>query len=613
MEEIEKGARAITYRGPDDSGSFADDYFCVSFRRLSVIDLSAPSQPYACENGKVVMVCNGEIYNYRELRDILLSKGHVFKTKTDSEVIVHGYEEWGTELWPKLNGIFAIVLWDGNLRSLYLVRDHLGVKPIHYISAGKRIYFASDYNAFRNQSRHKLELNPDAVLSYFSFRYVIGEQTFYKGIKNLLPGSSLCCSEEKSFLKFYWDIPVQAEEDKGEEYYLQKLDEKLSLSVERQLISDVPLGAFISGGLDSSILLYYACRRNPNIKTFITGFEDEGYNEFNYAEMIAGALNLKPYKLILDQEEYAKGMEEAVFFHGEPVSVPHEAAFLKMSRMMKKYITVVLSGEGADELFSGYGRIFRSPFDYYKQQNLNKIGAGGLRGFLPEKFNSPMEHFLWRYSWFSEEDKKNLLNLERFEGRLFDDYSLNYITELFGKNGNESYYRIMNYVFGKIHLPNLLNRLDRMTMAASVEARVPFLDYELVEFISRMPSHYKLRWNSLYDRFKALFSNSEIISEKYDTPKFILKRLARGKIPEKIIRRKKMGFPVPLDKWFSDKLKNKSLEILLAPDAAGKDFFNRNNLKVFLSQNTFSSKYDYDGKKIWMLMNFELWMRKMFT
>lgn len=618
QKEVEEGVRAIRYRGPDDSGFLARSNICVAFQRLSIIDLSAPSQPYTNEDDSILIVCNGEIYNYKELRKTLLAKNHIFKTMTDSEVILHGYEEWGEALWKKINGIFAFVLWDEMKCMLYLVRDHFGVKPLHYMLINKRIYFGSDYNAFFKQSRSKLEFNPQAVLSYLSFRCVIGAQTFYKNIKDVLPGYSLLFKQDEENHDCYWDIPHGEEEDKGERYYLSTLEEKLSNAVGRQLMSDVPLGAFISGGLDSSILLYYMFQKKRNIKTFITGFDYDEYNEFSYADLMAKSLGITPNKIILDEEEYMEGMEEVISYRGEPVSVPHEMAFLKMSRLMKKEITVVLSGEGADELFGGYGRIFRSPFDYYKQKNLNRVtfGSSILNGLfqvnIPSNIRTPIDHFLWRYSWFTEDDKKTLLNLDYFNGRCFDNYSVSYINDLFALTGNDNYYRAMYYLQSKIHLVNLLNRLDRMTMAASVEARVPFLDYELVEFVSKMPLHYKLRWNSPLSFFKALFANSEVISEKYDTPKYILKQLAKRKIPEKIIRRKKMGFPVPLNHWLNNKLKSKVDELLLSSDSKTKEFVNHDNLKKFLSKKSYVSKYDYEGKKIWMLINIELWMRKAF-
>lgn len=616
-QEIARGAASISYRGPDDDSILIRPKSCIGFQRLSIIDLQAPSQPFINNNNNIIMVCNGEIYNYIDLKDELVAKGYKFTTKTDTEVVLHGYEEWGDKLWEKLNGIFSIVVWDERNNELHLVRDHLGVKPIHYFVSGSRIYFGSDYNVFFSQTYYKPEINPDAILSYLSFRYVIGEQTFYNNIKDVLPGNSIRFQNGRIDKCCYWDIPIDIDEDKGEKYYLDILHQKLSKAVERQLMSDVPLGAFISGGLDSSLLLYYMSKSEKNIKAFVTGFEVEGYNEFEYADLVADRLDIQTRKLILNPEEYMSNMEEVISYRGEPVSVPHEAAFLKMTRYMKDEITVVLSGEGADELFGGYGRIFRSPFDYNKHKIINSTGKilkklinnlDYLKSVGP--FHEPIEHFLWRYAWFSENDKKTYLNKEFLNNRQFDDYSLGFIENLFQVVSKKNYYEAMYYIQGKIHLPNLLNRLDRMSMAASVEARVPFLDYELVEFVSRMPIKYKNRWKSKLSRLQSIFSNSEIISEKYDIPKYILKHLAKGKIPESIIWRKKMGFPVPLDNWFNKGFKQYARELLLDNNSKTKSFLNENRLEKLLSSEKLSSNYDYDGKKIWMLINLELWMKK---
>ena len=602
VNEVVLGASRIKHRGPDDDGFSRQGGFCAAFRRLSIIDLSAPSQPYQNESGSLTMLCNGEIYNHKELRQQLEARGYRFHTHTDVEVVLHGYEEWGDGLWPKMNGIFAAVVWDNKKKKLTLVRDHMGVKPIHYMVVGSRLYFGSDYNSFFEQTRQSLSFNPGALLSYLSFRYVIGEQTFYREIKDVLSGHRVCFSTAGLNNHAYWDIPVDVEENWSEESCLEMLDGAMSKAVNRQLMSDVPLGAFISGGLDSSILLHYMHQNKKDIRSYITGFDVEGYNEFYYADLMADSLGIKPKKLTLSPDEYMSDMEEVIALRGEPASVPHEAAFLRMARFMKKDISVVLSGEGADELFGGYGRIFRSPLDYYK----------GVRRGNPD-YETPMDHFLARYSWFGEQDKKELLSEDVLKNGYFDDYSMEYVSGLFDRSQDNNYYKTMYYLQAKIHLPNLLNRLDRMTMGASVEARVPFLDVELVELVSRMPLQYKLRWKSCSDMFKAVRrETSETISEKYDIPKYILKQLAVGKVPEEIIWRKKMGFPVPLDRWFNSGMKEMARDLLLGQDSRIKEFINEAGVAQLLNRDTLTSSYDYQGKRIWMLMNIELWIRKYF-
>jgi asparagine synthase (glutamine-hydrolysing) len=612
VNDIKKGINSIKYRGPDDQKILSENNFCFGFNRLSIIDIKAENQPYYTSNKLVTMMCNGEIYNYQELKKTLLLKGYKFKTKTDVEVILHGYLEWGESLWNKLNGIFSIVILDRKKNKLFLVRDHLGVKPLHYFIKGEKIYFGSDYNSFLRIHDCNHSLNNSALSSYLSFRYVIGKQTFYKNIFDILPGTQITFNGEKTLENQYWDIPTEIEQDQGIEYYLSELDRLIDTSVKKQMISDVPLGAFISGGLDSSLLLSYIKKYKSNISTYITGFEEHGYNEFNYAETVANHLNLdRPKKLKINQNEYIEAIKETIAYRGEPISVPHENAFLKMSRFMKQDISVVMSGEGADEMFAGYGRIFRSPHDYYISKNpiLGKLN-NYLTGDGSKKiFSNPMDHFLWRYSWFTSEEKRGFLRENVIEGN-YDEFSLEYVQSLFNKISHLNYYEGMYYLLGKLHLTNLLNRLDRMTMASSVEARVPFLDVNLVEFASKIPTKYKLKWKDKLSKLTSIFHNSETISEKYDIPKYILKRLAENKLPNSIIYRKKMGFPVPLNSWANKKFGGYAYEILTSSKSKTKEYFNISFIEKFMKKKSYNAKEDLDGKKIWMLLNIELWLQE---
>ena len=609
--DINKGIKAIEYRGPDDQKILTENNFCFGFNRLSIIDLHAENQPYYTNDKSVVMMCNGEIYNYQELKKTLLSLGYKFKTKTDVEVILHGYIEWGDSLWNKLNGIFSIVIYDRKKNKIYLIRDHLGVKPLHYLIIGKKLYFGSDYTSFLKIHNYKHSLNNSALISYLSFRYVVGKQTFYNNIFDVLPGTCIICDGNEVKENQYWDIPIEIGQDHGSEYYIQELDRLINESVKKQMISDVPLGAFISGGLDSSVLLSYIKKYKANVSTYITGFEENGYNEFNHADTVAKYLNLtQPKKLTMNQNEYINALKETVKYRGEPISVPHENAFLKMSRFMKNDITVVMSGEGADELFGGYGRIFRSPHDYYMSR---KPLLGRFINYFPgqginKKHVNPMDHFLSRYSWFTNAEKKEFLKND-LSNLNYDEHSLEYIESLFNKVSHLNYYQGIYYILGKLHLTNLLNRLDRMTMASSIEARVPFLDVKLVEFVSKMPSHYKLRWKNKMSKIKSIFYNSEDISEKFDTPKYILKRLAENRIPNSIINRKKMGFPVPLNNWASKKFGEYAYEVLTSSKSKTKEIFDTSMVRKFMNKKTYDAKEDLDGKKIWMLLNIELWLQ----
>ena len=606
--DVKKGIESTRYRGPDDQKILSDDNYCFGFNRLSIIDLNAENQPYHTNDKSIIMMCNGEIYNFQELKKTLITKGYKFKTKTDVEVILHGYIEWGDTFWNKLNGIFSIALFDRRKKKFFLIRDHMGVKPLHYFIKGTKIYFGSDYNSFLTIHDHSHSFNRSALLSYLSFRNVIGKQTFYKGIFDILPGTEIIYDGKHIKETQYWDIPTDTQPDKGIDFFTNQLDELINKSVKRQMVSDVPLGAFISGGLDSSILLSFIKKYKPDLKTYITGFEDHGYNEFKYADIVANHLNLNnPEKLIIKPTEYIDSLEKTIKFKGEPISVPHENAFLKMSNFMKKDISVVMSGEGADELFAGYGRIFRSPHDYYMSK---KPILGKLINYSNHNhFSNPMDHFLLRYSWFTNYEKKQLLKKD-FINNTYDEYSLKYIESLFSKVSHLSYFDGIYYLLGKLHLTNLLNRLDRMTMASSVEARVPFLDIDIVEFASKLPSKYKLRWKNKISEFVSKFYNSEKISEKLDIPKYILKRVASPKLPNSIIHRKKMGFPVPLNNWASKKLGEYAYDILTSTKSKSKEYFDISIVEKFIKKNNYDAKEDLDGKKIWMLVNIELWLQK---
>lgn len=605
--DIKKGIDSTRYRGPDDQNIFSSNNFCFGFNRLSIIDLEAENQPYHNEESSVVMMCNGEIYNYLELRKKLISKGYIFKTKTDVEVILHGYIEWGEAIWNKLNGIFSIVLLDKKLNKIFLIRDHFGVKPLHYFIKGEKIYFGSDYNSFLKIHNYNHQLNDSAILSYLSFRNVVGKETFYKDIFDVLPGTIISYNGSDLKKVEYWDIPTIVDDDKGIDFYVNEIDRLLNESVKKQIVSDVPLGAFISGGLDSSLLLSYIKNYKPNIKTYITGFEELEYNEFEYADEVANYLNLtEPNKIKINPIEYIDSLEETIKFKSEPISVPHESAFLKMSKFMKKDISVVMSGEGADELFAGYGRIFRSPHDFYFNKNnlLGKI----INNSVQKNFLNPIDHFLHRYSWFNENEKKKFLK-DDFYNNFTNKDSLEYIKSLFNKISHLNYYDGMYYLMGKLHLTNLLNRLDRMTMASSVEARVPFLDVNLVEFVSKIPSKHKLKWKNKFSQIVSNFFNSNQISEKFDIPKFILKKLAEKKLPKSIIYRKKMGFPVPLNDWAGKKLGEYAYDILTSTQSKSKYIFDMSIVENFLKKKEYNASEDLDGKKIWMLLNIELWLQ----
>ena len=596
IREIKKGAERINYRGPDDHKEYYDNNFIVSFNRLSILDVKAPSQPLVSEDKNLILVCNGEIYNYQELRNELKKK-YTFKTNMDTEVLIPGYQEWGEELWKKLNGMFSIVVWDKKNKKLSMVRDHVGIKPLHYFICQNKLYFSSDYNSFFYQNSKKIKLRNDSILSYLSFRYVIGEKTFLEDVYDVLPGEKIIISNKGLKSEIYWDANLEKKIDKGENFFIKNLDFEMESAVKRQLISDVPVGAFVSGGLDSSLILSYMSKYLKNINTYATGLDEKDYDELDYVDIITSELNLNVDKTIINENIFIDKLKDIIKFRGEPAAIPHETAFYMMSQKMKNKIKVVLSGEGADELFGGYGRIFKSPIDFYQKKITNP-------------FYTQINHFLDRYSWFSKTDKSTFLNQDTFSFKNFDDYSMEYLNEIFKKCEHLNYFDKMYYIMLKIHLVNMLIRLDRMTMSSSIEARVPFLDKKLVEYIFKIPNKYKIKWKDKTSLTKSLFSSSEKISEKYDIPKYILKKISEGKVNKKIIDRKKFPFPFPVNKWLSGKLGDFVKDTLLSKNIKSDFLINQKNVSKFLNKKNYNEKEDLDGKKIWMLLNIELWLQE---
>ena len=612
------------HRGPDGRGIFESDKFIFGHRRLSVIDLDSHSdQPMISKCGNYILVFNGEIYNYLELKKDLLNKGYVFSTSSDTEVLLNSFIEYGISCINSFIGMFSFSIFDKHKDEFFIVRDRLGVKPLYYTKNNQEIIFSSEIKSILKIDNSYLKLNKQAISSYMSFRYPITNNTFFQNINSLPPAHYLKISKSfKVKTVEYWNLSnsfMEQKNDHGEEYYLKKLKILLESSVRYRMISDVPLGAFLSGGVDSSIITCIMSNNNTKpIKTFSVGFEEKGYNEFEYASLIASKFKTDHRELTITGADYINTMEELISYKDAPLSVPNEVPLYLMCKELKKDITVVLSGEGADEIFGGYGRIFRSSDDYEKIKNLDNYNISDeekidfcksiLKKYRITKFETELDHFINIYSYTSYDEKNNLLhpdcNLRNTEDILYNKF-LEYFDEL----KNESYVNKMMYVFEKVHLLGLLHRVDTTSMSASVEARVPFVDHRLVEFSFTIPLKYKLKWNS---KKRPNFSMmSDEISEVYDTPKYILKKSYEGEIPNEILYRKKVGFPVPLNKWFGGNFRQYARDVLLSDKANSRKVFNIKNIKKWIDKKDLSKSHT-DSMKIWMLINLEIFFSKYF-
>lgn len=638
---LKRMTRLLSHRGPDDEGMFVDPAGrCdLGFRRLAIIDLSTKGhQPMFDREKTIALVFNGEIYNFKDIR-AELEKKYSFTSTSDTEVIINAYKEWGIDCVRRFNGMFSFALYDVRAEKLFLVRDRLGVKPLYYTrhktSHGTILLFGSEIKSILAFPGVRREVNEQGISSYLSFRYTLGDETLFKNIFLLQPGHYLVADARGMEIKKYWDlVPSLHSRDRGEDYYLTKTRELLNDSVHLRMISDVPIGAYLSGGLDSSIIVALMAQLSPeHVKTFSIGFHEDKFNEFSYARQVADQYHTDHHEIVLSAKNYFATMKQLIHFKDLPLSVPNEVPLYLMSKELKKYITVVLSGEGADEIFGGYGRIFRSPSDYQKLRVLQQLPQG-IRTPLMNRFfpsfakkygrffsthtgacvdGSRVDHFLSLYSYFPF-DEKNTLFTEEMKRTVNGDAGIHrHIRDTFARYASLPYNEQLLYVFEKIHLPGLLLRVDTTTMAASVEARTPFVDYRLVEFALRMPHHYKLRWKSWKHRFMSLSKTSDEISEQHDITKYLLKKTFARDLPRDVVVRKKMGFPVPLDHWFKNTFTGYAKKLLLHRRARIQKFINQQKLAAWMGEHLAAPEKDASfGQKVWMLVNLELWLREYF-
>lgn len=551
----------LKHRGPDDSGILHEKEFSFGHRRLSIIDLSKKAkQPLYDHKKQVIITFNGEIYNFLKIKDELISKGHKFKSNSDTEVILEAYKEWGIKCVDRFNGMFAFGLYDKSKREFYLVRDRLGIKPVYYSKLNGKFIFCSELKGIINYPNFKKELNLEAVSCFLSFRHVLSNETYFKNVYQLEPGHYVKIKNNTESLHKYWDIDLDKLPKHLSKKKKQQFKNLIEDSITKCMISDVPLGAYLSGGLDSSIITTIMAKNSSEqIKTFTVKFKEKGFDETKYAKKVSKKINAKNIEINVSGKDYLKNMKKLIRYKDQPLGMHNEVALYLMAKKLKKYVTVVLSGEGADELFSGYGRLFRSPFDYKKIKLIEKLPRY-FREFLIKRFNldkkilgkTELEHFLMNYSYFPLEEKNQIYN-DKMKKETKNDIKLfELFRSKFNKAKKRSYYDKISYTFEKLHLPGLLLLMDSTSMAASVEVRVPFVDHRVVQESFKLPLNYKLRWKSLKDFLKGLSKPSSELSENNDTTKYILRELFNKELPKEVLERKKMVFPVPLNSWFKN-------------------------------------------------------------
>jgi len=601
----------IVHRGPDDEGVFVNENVGLAVRRLSIIDLQGGHQPMANEDQNLWIVYNGEIYNHERLRDVLESRGHRYRTRSDTETILHLYEEYGADCVQHLQGMFAFAIWNKSDRRLFTARDRLGIKPLYYWYDGGTFLFASEIKAILAYPGVRTEFNKSVLAEYLAFGYIAGPATLFAGIQKLLPGHTLEVSETGQIqIQQYWDLPFeQGASEHSRDYYVKRYRELLEESVAAHLMSEVPLGVLLSGGLDSSVVAALATRaRGAPPKTFSVGYAEDAFSELPYARQVAAHIGSEHHEVRMSRGEFFDALPELIWHEDEPIVWPSSVPLHFVARLARQHVTVVLTGEGADETLAGYTRYaftlknFRAD-GFYRASTpavLRKwVRAGINRSHLPVNLLRKLEHtFLARdggawssfyfdnfYSAFTANEQKELL-VDEVVDLAGDAYagSMNY----WNKSNGNMLQRLL-YTDIKTYLGELLMKQDQMSMAASIESRVPFLDHPLVEFTSTIPARYSIKGLS---------------------GKAILKSAAEDLLPKSVIYRTKMGFPTPWAHWMAGEALDNVERTLLNSRSLDRLLFKTEAIQHLFTEHR-ARRRDH-GNRIWRLLNLEIWQRIFF-
>lgn len=594
----------INHRGPDDEGVYLSGPVGFGHKRLSIIDLSTGKQPISNENGTVWIVYNGEIYNYQGLREELVRKGHSFASQSDTEVIVHLYEEYGPDCVSKLRGMFAFAIWDENHRTLFLARDRVGIKPLYYWIGPDRLLFGSEIKAILQDPSVPREVDSRIIDRFLTYYYTPGTETLLKGILKLPPGSTLTWKDGQCRVDQYWDLHYSSG---SRNYGLQQakgdLLELLKETVRLHMISDVPVGFLLSGGVDSTSLLSLSLGGTDKpLSTFTIGFEGQAFaDERPYARLAAKRYGTRHYDMTINSEDFAGFLQKYVWFMEEPVCEPPAIAIYYVSKLASEHVKVLISGEGGDEAFAGYQN-YRSlvwlerlkrmagPFANGLGQVMKSMGKAISLGRF-SKFVPLLSLPISKYYYSRTSSPFTLLNrefeqfyLSSFRNTITKEFSIEPSTTCFQKGDLADDLSKMLYVDTKTWLPDdLLVKADKMTMANSVELRVPLLDHKVLEFAAGLPSSFKLNG--------------------FNT-KHILKETFKDMVPKEIINRTKTGLPVPYGSWMRKDLRKMVEETLLDQKAIGRGYFNRDGIEKILSAHMREGKYD---KEVFSLLVLELW------
>lgn len=609
---LERMRDVITHRGPDDEGIFIDGAVGLGHRRLSIVDVAAGHQPMTNEDGSLHITFNGEIYNHADFRLELEARGHVYQTHCDTETILHLYEEHGEHCVDYLRGMFAFAIWDRRRKELFVARDRLGVKPLYYVHTDDgSLFFGSEIKTLLEAGAIKPEINCPALPDYLANHATSGEETLFRGVKRLLPGHVMVWCDGKLQISRYWDVSFARQPDEGrnDKDYIAEWSELFNTSVRLRLMADVPLGMFLSGGIDSSAIAAVMSRMvNEPIKTFAVAFKEREANELEYARLVSRAFKTNHREIVVKPEEFFAALPKLVWHEDEPLAHPSSVALYFVSLLASQHVKVVLTGEGSDELLAGYARYRKTILNLALGARYHRLAPSSVRNLLRKQIEvmpgAKLRQKLLRtflavapdiesiyfdnFAVFPRAMQPELLAPEMKErvGSI-DPYAG--LREVLEQTDATSFLDRLLYADIKTYLHELLMKQDQMSMATSVESRVPFLDHKLVEFTSGLPERLKLRgW----------------------TTKYVLRQSMKGILPETILSRPKMGFPVPIGAWFRGAYASVIDDYVLSERALSRGIFSPDFVRSLVRRHQTGG--ENHSERLWALVNFEIWQRQFF-
>ena len=599
----------ITHRGPDDRGIFIDENIGLGHRRLSIVDVAHGAQPMFNADKSCVIIYNGEIYNHADYRAELIAKGYKFETHCDTETILHLYEEYGEKCVEKLRGMFAFAIYDKRKKELFIVRDRLGVKPLYYVhDAEGNLFFGSEIKTLLEASAVTPELNYNALPDQLANHGTSFDETLFKNVKRLLPGHSLSWKDGKIRIEKFWDVSFEPKNDDiSDKDAIEEWRELFKQSVKLRLMADVPLGMFLSGGIDSSaICAMMAEMVDAPVKTFSVGFKEREANEFEYARIVSRRFKTDHHEITITPEQFFAELPNLIWHEDEPLGFIASVPLYFVSRLAQKHVKVVLTGEGSDEILAGYGRYAKTlqllqygeKYESFTPSFLRsavKSGVSTLPNSINQKLtrtfltrNSDIENlFFDNFAVFSKTQQEKLFSGET-KAKISEKNPYQFQNALIENCDAEEILDKLLYADTKTYLHELLMKQDQMSMAASIESRVPFLDHKLVEYTAKLPAKMKLRGKET---------------------KWILREAMKGILPDEILTRSKMGFPVPIGNWFRNEYRHIVEEYVLGERAMQRSIFNADFVRQIAGEHFAGKNHD---ERLWFLVNFEMWQRRFF-